>query len=143
MAFPSSPTVTLDTVSLWDETYELAAYTLLSFSGGEYKFNVTGLKPYGSNRQNFKGDGTRIISSIRFTVKVDDGDRGSGMRQLLSHVQSTKYVHVGDYSLEMAAGVGINSWAPLGASSFRAEIEFIPAAPYWLDYTDAEGAGVA
>lgn len=145
MAFPTKADLTLDAVSLWDETYELAAYTLLNFTGGDYKLNITGLKPYGSNRQNFKGDGTHIISNLKFMVKVDVGssDRGLSMRQLLSHVQNTKYVHVGDYSIEVAAGVGINSWAPLGSTSFRAEIEFIPATPFWLDDLDAEAAGVA
>jgi hypothetical protein len=48
-------------------------------------------------------------------------------------LNATKYIQMGSATLEIARAVGINSWAPIGMSDTRVEIEFIPATPFWSD----------
>jgi hypothetical protein len=134
MAFPSlSGEYDKFELALLDDTaYELAAYELLDFSGGSYRMNVTGLKPYGSNRQNFKGDATYVVDNLRFTIRVK-GARGVSMASLLAELKATKFIQMGSSVLEIAHAVGINSWVPLGAADTRVEVEFIPATPFWDD----------
>ena len=133
MAFPTVTEYDKFELALLDDTaYEMAAYELLDFSGGAYKMNVTALKPYGSNRQNFKGDETYIVENVKFTIRVT-GTRSTSMTSLLTHLRATRFLQMGAATLEIARAVGINSWAPLGLSDTRVEVEFIPATPFWDD----------
>jgi hypothetical protein len=114
----------------------LGTYELLDFSGGAYRLNVAALKPYGSNRQNFKGDGTYIIDNLKFTLRVK-GVRATTMGTLLANVKATKALTFGSYTVEIAAGVGITSWAPLGPADSKVQVEFIPADTFWTGSTIA------
>lgn len=132
MSFPTVSALTKPQVTLNVGGGSTATYDLLDFTGGALQFNVSPLKPYGSNRQGVRGDGTFRIPPIRLTIRVP-GTRGTAMFALASEVRFVESIEVGGLTLEIAGGSGIVSWAPLGYSDTRVVIELIPATLLWED----------
>jgi len=139
MAFPIvTPEVVPQVTFVWGSALS-ATYDLLDFSGASMQYNVSPLKPYGSNVQNVKGDGTFRISPLRFTIRVP-GPRRTAMAALLDQLKDVTSIEIGEDWLEIAGGVGVVSWAPLGYSDTRVVVELIPARMLWS--SDAAAAVV-
>lgn len=93
--------------------------------------NVRPLKPTGSNEQDFEGDETLVIGEFRLEVRRQGGP--GELHNLFVAVRDCASVKVGDWALEIAKGVGIESYRSLPSGKLSAVVVLIPKTGIWAD----------
>jgi hypothetical protein len=115
----------------------LQAVEVLNFTGEGMGLNYAPLKPFGSNEQNVKGDGSHTIGNIMLSVLLNfsASDRPTALDALFDNLvltASLRYVAVErTYDREIASFLGIRSWSPIGTKDLKVDVEFAPTTIFW------------
>jgi hypothetical protein len=133
MAFPPGNPRVVSMLTLLNEARNvLGTYEMLRREGGEVKLNTAPLKPYGSERQHFRGDGRPVASNTVCVIRLV-GPRAAAMTALLQQLRESAHAQFDDYSMRLAGVGGIRSWAPLGLNDTRMEIELFSGPAFFQD----------